>query len=65
MIPNILAAAVFALPRSGPNYYAYPAAIAPNIIENIEMKTSSEYYLVASGEKGLSSKYYFIKTAPI
>jgi hypothetical protein len=42
IIPKIFAAAVFALPRSGPNCYAYPAAIAPNIIENIAIKTYSE-----------------------
>jgi hypothetical protein len=42
IIPKIFAAADFAFPRSGPYYYAYPAPTAPNIIENIDIKTYSE-----------------------
>ena len=41
MIPKILAAAYLALPRSGPNYCAYPLAIAPIIIAKIDVKTLS------------------------
>jgi len=40
MILKILSAAAFAFPISGPNYCACPAAMAPNIIENIETKMS-------------------------
>ncbi len=65
MIPNILLAACLAFPRSGPNYQACPAAIAPNIMENIEIKMCSEQVLTESGSKGLSSKQCFWKTAPM
>jgi len=42
IMPKTFAAAVFAFPRSGPYYYAYPAPTAPNIIENIAINTYSE-----------------------
>jgi len=42
IIPKTLAAAYLALPISGPNYYAYPAAIAPNIIAKMATNTSYE-----------------------
>jgi len=52
-------AAYLALPRSGPNYYAVPAAIAPNIMEKIEIKISSEYFFTDRGSNGLLSKKFF------
>jgi len=40
VILKILSAAALAFPRSGPNYCAYPAAIAPNIMAKIATKIS-------------------------
>jgi hypothetical protein len=50
IIPNILLDAILAFPRSGPNYYDYPASSDPNIIANITMNTFSAKFI--SGRAG-------------
>jgi hypothetical protein len=42
MIPNIFWQLILPCLYLGPNYWAIPDATAPNIIENIVIKTSSE-----------------------
>jgi hypothetical protein len=54
MIPKMLKAAYLAFPTSGPNYCAFPEAIAPVIIAKMAIKMDLDHSIMSVISKSLS-----------